>query len=340
MALQNSEPPMPPGVISSIKEGFDAVASNIVVILPPFLLDLFLWLGPRLSVNQLFLKARPDLVNFFVLGGVPKEELKNTMDMLDLLMSQTNLFWILRSLPIGVSSLLARNFDPLLQKGAELTFTTPLGSQTVWQVSSDLTLFGLNILLVLAAWLLGAIYYRSVTSLVLASDHGMLLGFGRAITQTMLFSVVWSVASWMIGIPLVLILSLLAGLSPLITQIVFFVGVFFSVWLVVPIFFSLHGIFVMRQNAFLSIWSALRMSRFTMPNSSLFVMSTFLLGFMLNFLWRIAPLNSWATLVGIFGHAFVTTALLAASFVFYRDSLIWIQVMLDRLKSSPVLNSK
>ena len=45
--------PPPPGVIVSLKAGFDAVANNIALILLPIVLDIFLWLGPRLSVGGL-----------------------------------------------------------------------------------------------------------------------------------------------------------------------------------------------------------------------------------------------------------------------------------------------
>jgi hypothetical protein len=37
-------------------------------------------------------------------------------------------------------------------------------------------------------------------------------------------------------------------------------------------------------------------------------------------------------LVGIAGHAFVTTALLAASFIYYRDMNAWLEIVFERLK--------
>jgi hypothetical protein len=40
-------------------------------------------------------------------------------------------------------------------------------------------------------------------------------------------------------------------------------------------------------------------------------------------------------LVGIAGHAFITTALLAASFVYYRDMNVWLQTVLERLQHKP-----
>ena len=76
------------------------------------------------------------------------------------------------------------------------------------------------------------------------------------------------------------------------------------------------------------------MARFTLPTSSLFVLSTFLLGIGLNFLWSVPPEDSWMMLVGIFGHAFVTTALLAASFIYYRDMTAWLEIALERFKTN------
>jgi hypothetical protein len=62
----------------------------------------------------------------------------------------------------------------------------------------------------------------------------------------------------------------------------------------------------------------------------------FLLTFGLNFLWSIPPENSWMTLLAIFGHSFVATALLAASFVYYRDMNIWLQSVIEKLRPNIV----
>jgi hypothetical protein len=40
------------------------------------------------------------------------------------------------------------------------------------------------------------------------------------------------------------------------------------------------------------------------------------------------------TLVGILGHAFVTTSLLAASFIYYRDMQVWLQTVFEKLKAN------
>ncbi len=75
------------------------------------------------------------------------------------------------------------------------------------------------------------------------------------------------------------------------------------------------------------------MARFSLPNSSLFVLSVILTSIGLNYLWSIPKPNSWMLLVGLIGHAFITTALLAASFIYYRDTTSWLQAIFDRLRA-------
>jgi hypothetical protein len=62
-------------------------------------------------------------------------------------------------------------------------------------------------------------------------------------------------------------------------------------------------------------------------------MTVFLLGIGLNFVWSVPAEDSWLALVGILGHAFVSTALLASSFVYYHDMTLWLQTVLDRLRT-------
>ena len=154
----------------------------------------------------------------------------------------------------------------------------------------------------------------------------------RAIFQTLILSVLWVIGLMMVFIPVVIVLAILNVLSTALASAALFVLLILSFWLIVPLFFTPHGIFVRKQNAFYSIFASLRMARFTLPTSSLFVLSVFLLSTGLNYLWSIPPDDSWMTLVGIAGHAFITTALLAASFVYYRDMNVWLQTVFERLQ--------
>jgi hypothetical protein len=139
-----------------------------------------------------------------------------------------------------------------------------------------------------------------------------------------------------IGVPSFLILAVVLQFNAFIANLFVLFLSLASMWVIVPLFFWSHGVFIKQQNAFISMLTSLRMVRFSLPSSSLFVLTMFLLSFGLNFLWNIPPEDSWMTLVGILGHSFVATALLASSFVYYRDMNIWLQDMLERLKLSQI----
>jgi len=47
----------------------------------------------------------------------------------------------------------------------------------------------------------------------------------------------------------------------------------------------------------------------------------------LTYIWTLAPTGSWLAVVGVAGHAFVTTGLIAATFVFFKDRYRYWQEM-------------
>jgi hypothetical protein len=154
----------------------------------------------------------------------------------------------------------------------------------------------------------------------------------RAIIQTLILSVVWVVGLILFLTPIMLVFFVLMIINSALASGAVFVMLILSFWLIVPLFFTPHGIFVRRQNAFYSIFTSMRMARFTLPTSSMFVLSVLLLSTGLNYLWSVPPDDSWMKLIGIAGHAFITTALLAASFVYYRDMNVWLQTVFERLQ--------
>lgn len=313
--------PPPPGIINSIKTGFDLIATNITAMFLPLLVNLFLWLGPRLRMDALFSSIKSDVVTIWKSGGIPTEDVQRAMNLYESTIPRINLFWIFHTLPIGISSL----FLP------QEVSRTPLGDPVVWQVSAA-SLIGWIFLLTFLGWVGGGLYFRAVAWLALANSDAQPLSVFHAIVQTILVSILWGFLSVFIGVPTFLILAVVLQFNAFIANLIVLFFSLASMWVVVPLFFWSHGIFIKKQNAFTSMLSSLRMVRFTLPTSSLFVLTMFLLSFGLNFLWNIPPEDSWMTLVGILGQSFVATALLASSFVYYRDMNIWLQVTMERLK--------
>jgi len=104
--------------------------------------------------------------------------------------------------------------------------------------------------------------------------------------------------------------------------------------LLLPLVFSPHGIFVNRRKVWSSVKDGMRLTRLTLPSTGLFFLVVLILSQGLDVLWKIPGEKSWLALIGIAGHAFVTTGLLAASFVYYRDADHWAQKIILQAKLS------
>jgi hypothetical protein len=317
--------PPPPGIINSIKAGFDIIATHITAILLPLLLNLFLWLGPRLRMDALFNSIKADVLSIWKSGGIPTEDIQRAMDLYEKTIPKINLFWIFHTIPIGISSLF------LPQKISQ----TPLGDPATLQVSAA-SLLGWVFLLTLLGWIGGGLYFRSVAWLAMANTDSQFLSIPRAIAQTFLISIFWGVLSVFIGVPIFVVLAIVLQFNAFIANLLVLFLSLASMWVIVPLFFWPHGVFIKQQNVITSFLSSVQIMRFTLPTSSMFVLTVFLLTFGLNFLWSIPPEDSWMTLVGIFGQSFVATALLAGSFVYYRDMNIWLQTVIEKLRPNMV----
>jgi hypothetical protein len=319
--------PPPPGVIGSLRAGFEAVSSHVKLILFPLALDLWLWLGPRLSVDGLLSPYLKFLFEQARRGMSAPADLQRIagaqasfMDALERF-NLLSLFGKLVTFPIGVSSLIAET----------MPVAAPYGGQRVMQISSMPAFVGLVFLFVLVGWVGGGLYFRWVSETALGSVEAGISSV-QAILQTIILSAIWFISLMIVTVPFLLVLTALALISPALANGAVLIMLMLSFWLIVPLFFTPHGIFVRRQNAFYSILSSLRMARFTLPTSGMFVLSVFLLYRGLNYLWSVPSNDSWMLLVGIAGHAFITTALLAASFVYYRDMNAWLQTFFEKVK--------
>ncbi|MEW6403449.1 MAG: hypothetical protein AB1649_16760 [Chloroflexota bacterium] len=330
-SLKTESGPPPPAVIGSIKAGFDTIAAHLGAIIMPLVLDLFLWLGPRLSVEKLILSFMPQLTESWKALGVTPEQLQQ-MNQANLeALPQLNLFWLLRTFPIGISSLASSQF--FSQKAGD----TPLGAPSVMQVASEWDLLTWTIVLSLLGWIGGAVYFFLVSRLIPRIGNSRALPMAQAIGQSLLISFFWCIIVFILGMPILLFMALLLAVNPVIGQVAIFIFSLMSMWLVVPLFFWPHGVFLRNENVFTAIWSSWRFARFTLASSSLFVLMIFMLSVGLNYLWAMPPKDSWMALIGIVGHAFVTTALLAASFIYYRDMYQWLSTALERIKGKPLM---
>ncbi|HTX91932.1 MAG TPA: hypothetical protein VMC09_12030 [Anaerolineales bacterium] len=323
--------PPPPGLFASLARGFDSVATHIAVILPPVLLDVFLWLGPRLSLKS-FIEPLLNQIVAAVPASNQALDPAQVQQQIGAFANNFNLFRTLFTFPVGLSGLWSL---PLLTSGNSLmeAFENPTGSPLagvgVLNAGSFFGIAGWIILLAMAGWVIGGIYYYWVSAVAVRPAAPAFL---KSVTQSVLLSIIWAGVLFVIGIPVLTLIGSIAIFSPFLGNLLIILAGITLIWLILPIFFSAHGIFTLQLDAFRAILKSLRMVRFTLPNTGMFLLVFLVINQGLSFLWNVPPQNSWWTLVGITGHAFVSTALLAASFIYYRDINAWLAVVFEQLK--------
>ncbi len=315
----------PPRLMNAVIAGFNVVSRHIQLILFPVILDLFLWLGPHLSIKG-FLQPFFDhwLQTVGQLGSSDMTSLLvNSKPEIQSMIDHFNLLGLIRTWPVGVPSLMSSLNDT----------TTPFGGASLKQISAlEPTVVALLVILVLGLGF-GSIFFNLVA--FFCADHSFEITFARRFVwgffQTITLTLLLVVVLMVIAIPAMLILSVIIMLSPGIAQIILLVMSFVFLWLLLPFVFSPHGIFAYGLSAISSMLTSMRLVRGFLPGTGMFLVVIFLLSEGLNIFWRAAPPDSWMTLVGIGGHAFITTGLLAASFIYYQGGMRWMQESLQKM---------
>ncbi len=304
----------PAGIIDSLGIGFSLVARRPVLLLIPILLDLFLWLGPPLSISpiasDLAEQVESVLVSAELEGADPIYE--NFERNVEEIFQSYNVFSALSTWPLGV---------PSLQAGREVS-SSSLGTREAINIHHSTQFLAWLFALALMGLLLGSAYLDPLARL--ARDRRMALRglFGRVwIKWLRILGLLLGVlaSGFLVSIPFFLVLQLMLILIPPVATLILFAGIGLGVWLLFHLFFSVHGILAdelsVRQAALQSV-VLVRFHRFSTVGL-LIVANVINLG-VLN-LCAAPPTDSWIRLAGIVGNAFVATGLAAATFVFYSE---------------------
>ncbi len=314
----------PPRLISSIAAGFNTAANHIYLILFPIALDLLLWLGPHVRVKALF---EPLMAQFpALLTDISAADATNItqtwQEFANLFFEHFNMLSFLRAYPIGITSLFSGT-GPI---------ATPLGSAPVYEIRSSLGFLAMWLVLTVIGIILGGLFFSEIARCSNEEiDRFSLRRVAWQLIQIFLLAVALVVILMIFSIPTMMILMVLAMFSPGLAQISLFFLSLLLLWLLVPLVFSPHGVFVRKQNVFISMRTSMQLVRYFLPGTGLFLLMALLIGSGLDILWRVPAETSWMTLIGVFGHAFVTTGLLSASFIYYLGGIRWMQESLKQI---------
>lgn len=333
----------PPQWIRSLSDGFNTVTNNISLILLPVILDVWLWFGPHLRMKLLMENDISEIIR--VMRQVSRLNMRPFWDSTEktaaIFFEQYNLTSQLGTFPIGIPSLLGG--QALLSGKAPVQ--TPLGLAPVVEIQSDWLFLLLWLVFTLSGLALGTFFFSAVARCCMRQiGNGECPGIESTLNPARLPALRPSVILWqtvqMIALMFILFIAILLVMvpafwmsfylfivSPFLSFLVLLMASFSAIWFIIPLVFSPHGVFLCGQSLFNAMASSTRIVRFSLPGTSMFLLATIILYQGLDVLWLFPPDSSWLTGVGILGHAFITTGLLAASFMYYRRGLDYIQAL-------------
>ncbi len=301
-------------VLGDFQKGLNFAASNPVFLLPPILIDLIVWFGPRISFHD---ALREPLGTIFsnALSQLPAALRLEYAPMFRAVLEglrSSNLIGTIALLPGSVPFLFSGN----LPAGA------PIPEIQRIEISSLAIFALLFILLTAAGFVFGLFYYSMLTRRILAFKEKLTLP--RFMIQIRRFAavlVLLALAVVSISFAFSFALLILLQMGQFLISIFAMAALIGFIWIAVPFLFVPAGIFTD-----LPLKDAIAVSRSIPANDIIgnakFWTITFVITIGLRNIWRIPESDSWMTLVGIFGSAFITVAIYAAYLYRYKTQLI------------------
>ena len=313
-------------VIDSLSVGFRMVSRRPWLIIPPVLLDLLLWFGPRLSIQPLVNRFQSLLQTE---PGAP-EEIQQMAGLSRQMLEQIGEHW-------NLLNLLAHGVVSLPSFVANQLTTIPTGQAPVSvAVASFTTALVWVLLLSLAGTLLGGLYLTLIAGqwLWLRSEEtdqedeataggGFLHRLGLTWLRLILLALLILGAALLIIVPLSLLGSLISLVNPglALSSMGLLISVASSIviWIFFILYFVTDAIVLDGVGVLQAIWRSVNIVwRNLWPALGLAVLS-YVIGTGFAFIWDMIGSTAWGTVAGILGTAYIGTALLAAGLAFYAN---------------------
>jgi len=299
--------------------GFEIVARRPMLIVIPLLLDLFLWLGPRLSLAPIFQEYNQ------MVAQVPDLELMEAYALFQSIAAEVsarfNLFAALIPGPfLGLPSLMA----------GQMTLERPFGIRPEMLVgSSGLALFYAALLSVIGMGI-NAVYLRLVGNSIIDETEIPLPGPGNPAHiwgNLIQFALILMGLLFVAGLPLLCLVGVLSMIAPSIAMFVMMMLSSLILFVGFHLLFVIPGIVQLRRLPLHAIRDSILITRTDFMGSVGLLITIAVVSQGLSFVWTLPEPTSWATVIGLGGHAFIGSALTAALFVFYQERLSFLEIL-------------
>lgn len=323
-------------VVDALEAGFRLVGRRIWLILLPVLLDLFLWAGPRLSVEPLVDQVLPVMEELWsgqqsdLYAEFSPEDLSAVLSKAA---EQYNLFSTLRWAPVGMPSLLAERYALLnspveVLRGyvmglvlGDLMIEDPLprSSNTTWYVSSIWAWMLIWPGLWIVGTLIAAVYLTALAREVNPANRDVpwWRHVGQVWGSLLLIGVGMGVLGVVLFVPASFLFGLLSMLNVGVAAFAFSLVMGGVLWVALYLVYLVVAVAVDRLWPWTAAWrSALLVVRYFGATLGLYLLANLISAGLAVAWWR---LNTGGVLsfLAMVGNAYVGTSLLSGTMIFY-----------------------
>jgi hypothetical protein len=321
--------------------GFETLGQNLWPLVFPLAIDLFLWLGPRLSVAPLI----ELLISFSRMTQSSFDP--QIGEVLEQFAEQFNLFSLLNAIPfLSVPTLLSQHAPGAI---------SPLGQRMALPVGNALVLIAWAIVLIPIGLVLGSVYLNTLAGSVHAARGGVPAPAAGIPAAPKTANTTKDAAAGssetrrddrlaMIALTTILKLIRVLTFSGIVVSLgmllfpiwVFVVGLAMSIaeifglvlwglcvgvagFVVLHLLFVVHGVLLGGRRLLRAVVESIALIRFNFASSAGLVILGILIYKGLGYIWSLPEGNSWLLSLGILCNSGIATALVAATFVFYQE---------------------
>ena len=331
--ISSSKPQERPivGVLEALTAGFDQVRRQPWLMIIPLVLDLFLWIGPRLEAQALYAQFEPNLKSLSAeLDADGQLAVQDMSALLKEFLGRYNLFsW----LSVGVVGV------PAVNTTVDATSQLVTGAPPLKLPIADVgTYLGAALGLSAVGLLLGGLFWAMLTlplrderfSLRVWLRNGLAVG-GQLLVLAVVMGIITVVLMFPASLFMALISTISLGLASLLPALI----VTAVLWVIFYLAFTVHGLALYQ----LPLARALRLSALI---ARIFFVSTLGLATLsiviyvgLGLVWELFAPDSWLRLIAMAGNAFIVAGLASASLIYYQNRSV---ILSERLNMPQLSN--
>ncbi len=304
------------GVIEALSAGLDAVLRHPWLLLIPALLDMFLWVGPRLQAPALYGSLEPALrqMTTEMTSSETRLAAQELGKVVEQFFTQYNLFAWLSAALMGV---------PVINGGIDATLKLVTGSPPIlWQVDGLDGYLLLFVLFTITGLFISALFWTMLGNYV----RGEPVQAARSLRQSfelwkklvLLLLIVLGMA--LISIfPLSMIIITLSMFSVGLASVIPLLAMGIAARIILVCMFTPHGLVLHHMPLGRAVSTSILVVRTNFVPVAGLVAIVIAISIGTGLIWDGLAPDSWLRLIAIAGNAIISTGLIVASLLFYQN---------------------